>query len=119
MSGDDAAVTEVLESAPGARGVVVKRAINSRAVELLPLAAARRSIEDAVRDSVSGVTDVAPARQGPYRVQLRFRNVAYPEIATAFKEIELVAPDTVAFTRDTMPEAYRLIRVLYRFINPD
>ena len=119
VSGDDAAVTEVLESAPGARGVVVKRAINSRAVELLPLAAARRSIEDAVRDSVSGVTDVAPARQGPYRVQLRFRNVAYPEIATAFNEIELVAPDTVAFTRDTMPEAYRLIRVLYRFINPD
>ena len=24
-----------------------------------------------------------------------------------------------AFTRRTMPEAYRLIRVLYRFIDPD
>ena len=29
-----------------ARGVVVKRAINVRAVELKPLAAARREIED-------------------------------------------------------------------------
>jgi D-amino peptidase len=30
-----------------------------------------------------------------------------------------VAPDTVQFSRPTMPEAYRLIRVLYRFINTD
>ena len=50
---------------------------------------------------------------------MQFRNFTIPEVATAFGEIELVAPDTVAFSRTTMPEAYRLIRVLYRFINPD
>ena len=27
------------------------------------------------------------------------------------------APDTLAFQRDAMPEAYRLIRVLYRYVN--
>ena len=119
VSGDDAAVAEVLESAPGARGVVVKRAINSRAVESVALAEARDAIQRGARDGVAAATRMPPARTGPYRVQIRYRNVAYPEIATAFREIELVAPDTIAFTRDTMPDAYRLIRVLYRFINPD
>jgi D-amino peptidase len=119
VSGDDAAVAEVLESAPGARGVVVKRAINSRAVESVALAEARDAIQRGARDGVAAAAKAPPARLGPYRVQLRYRNVTYPEIATAFREIELVAPDTIAFTRDTMPDAYRLIRVLYRFINPD
>lgn len=119
VSGDDVAVAEVKESVPAVRGVVVKRAINVRAAELKPLAAARREIEEAARDGVAAARKSAPQRQGPYRVQLRYRNFTYPEVATAFREIELVAPDTIAFTRDTMPEAYRLIRVLYRFINPD
>jgi D-aminopeptidase len=29
------------------------------------------------------------------------------------------APDTIAFTSDSMAEAYTLIRLLYRYINPD
>ena len=118
VSGDDVAIGEVKESAPNARGVIVKRAINVRAVELKPLAQARREIQEAAKEGVAMAKKAAPVR-GPVRVQLRYRNFTYPEVATAFREIELVAPDTVAFTRETMPEAYRLIRVLYRFINPD
>jgi D-amino peptidase len=119
VTGDDVAVEEVRESAPSARAVVVKRAINVRAVELKPLAAARREIEEAVKAAVGDAKKPEPQRQASYRVQVRYRNFTYPEVASAFREIEVVAPDTVAFTRPTMPEAYRLIRVLYRFINPD
>jgi D-amino peptidase len=54
-----------------------------------------------------------------YKVRMQLRNFTIPEVATAFSEIHLVAPDTVEFSRATMPEAYRIIRVLYRFINPD
>lgn len=118
VSGDDAAVDEIKAVVPTIAAAVVKRAINSRAVELLPLPAAREAIQRAAREGVAGARKTPPVR-GPVRVQLSYRNVAYPEVATAFREIELVSPDTVAFTRDSMPEAYRLIRVLYRFINPD
>jgi D-amino peptidase len=86
---------------------------------LKPLASARREIEDAVKAAVAEAKKSSPQRQASYRVQVRYRNFTYPEVASAFREIEIVAPDTVAFTRPTMPEAYRLIRVLYRFINPD
>jgi D-amino peptidase len=119
VSGDDVAVAEVKESVPSVRGVVVKRAINVRAAEMKSLQTARREIQDAAREGVRTAKRGTPQRQGPFRVQMRYRNFTYPEVATAFREIEPVAPDTVAFTRDTMPEAYRLIRVLYRFINPD
>ncbi|MGE0041967.1 MAG: M55 family metallopeptidase [Vicinamibacterales bacterium] len=119
VSGDDVAVAQAKAVAPGAEGVVVKRAINSRAVELVPLGDARRAIEAGARAGVAAATRGTPERAGQYRVELAYNNVTYPEIATAFQEIELVAPDTVAFTRASMPEAYRMIRVLYRFINPD
>lgn len=119
VSGDDVAVAEVKESVPNVRMVAVKRAINVRAAELKPLAQARKEIETAAREGVSSASKGTPDRKGPYRVQMRYRNFTFPEVVTAFREIESIAPDTVAFTRDTMPDAYRLIRVLYRFINPD
>jgi D-amino peptidase len=119
VTGDDAAVAEVKESAPDARGVVVKRAINIRAVELEPLAKARTEIQRAARETVAAAKKPAPRRTGPFRVQMRFRNFAIPEVLAAFKEVEPVAPDTIAFTRETMPDAYRLIRVCYRFISAD
>lgn len=119
VTGDDTAVEEVRESVPGIRGVVVKRAINTRAVELVPLAAARKAIEDGAREAVAAAKKSPPQRQPAYRVQMRFRDVTIPEVASAFREMERPAPDTVAFTRDSMPDAYRLIRVLYRFISTD
>jgi D-amino peptidase len=119
VTGDDVAVEQVKESATSARGVVVKRAINVHAVELKPLQQARQEIQQAAREAVAAAKKPAPQRSGPFRVQMRFRNFTFAEVLTAFKEVESVAPDTVAFTRETMPEAYRLIRVCYRFISTD
>jgi D-amino peptidase len=119
VTGDDVAVAEVKESAPGARGVVVKRAINMRAVELRPLQQARQDIQQAARDATASAKKQAPQRAGPYRVQMRFRNMTIPEVLTAFSEVQSPAPDTAVFSRETMPEAYRLIRVFYRFISTD
>jgi D-amino peptidase len=104
---------------PGIRGIVVKRAINVRAVELRPLADARRDIQAGVREGVQGAKKAAPQRLASYQVRMQFRNFTIPEVAAAFGEMTLAAPDAVQFTRPTMPEAYRLIRVLYRFINTD
>jgi D-amino peptidase len=119
VSGDDAAVEEVKGVVPGIRGIVVKRAINVRAVELRPLADARRDIQAGVLEGVQGAKRAAPQRLASYQVRMQFRNFTIPEVASAFSEMTLAAPDAVQFTRSSMPEAYRLIRVLYRFINTD
>lgn len=119
VTGDDVAVAQVREVATEARGVVVKRAINVRASELKPLPAARQEIQAAAREAVAGARKRPPERGGPYRVQMRFRNTLIPEVAEAFPTLERPAPDTLAFSAETMPAAYRLVRVLYRFINPE
>lgn len=117
VTGDDTAVEEVKAIAPGVKGVTVKRAINTRAVEMLPLAEARRLIEAGAKEAVAAAKKPAPVRKGPYRVSMQFRDVTIPEVMSAFKEMARPAPDTLAFERDAMPDAYRLIRVLYRYVN--
>jgi D-amino peptidase len=119
VTGDDVAVEQQKETAPGARGVVVKRAINTRAVELRPLADTRREIQSVAKESVASVTKPARERLSAYTVRMEFRDPTIPEVSTAFREVRSVSPHAVEFTRETMPEAYRLIRVLYRFINTD
>ena len=117
VTGDDTAVEEVQALVPGVKGVTVKRAINTRAVEMLPLAEARRLIEAGAKEAVAAAKKPAPVRKGPYRVTMQFRDVTIPEVMSAFQELARPAPDTLAFQRDAMPEAYRLIRVLYRYVN--
>jgi D-amino peptidase len=119
VTGDDVAVAQVKEVATSARGVVVKRAINVRAAELKSVREARKEIEAAAREAVASARKEAAKRPSPVRVRLRYRNFTYPEIAEAFPTIKRVDPETIEFTAETMPAAYRLIRVLYRFINPD
>ena len=119
VTGDDVAVAEQRETVPEVRGVVVKRAINSRAVELRPLVDTRREIQEAAKAAVAGAKRVPRERLAQYTVRMELRDPTIPEVAAAFQEIRLVNPTTVEFTRATMPEAYRLIRVLYRFINTD
>lgn len=119
VTGDDVAIEQQKATAPDVRGVIVKRAINTRAVELLPLVEARRNIQQTARDAVAGARKGRPERLAQYTVRMTFPNPNIPEVVTAFREVKLVTPTTVEFSRESMPDAYRLIRVLYRFINPD
>jgi len=119
VTGDDVAIEEQKATVPNVRGVVVKRAINSRAVELRPLVDTRREIELAAKESVASAKKAPPVRLAQYTVRMAFRDPTIPEVAAAFREVTLVTPTSVEFTRDAMPDAYRLIRVLYRFINTD
>lgn len=98
--------------------MATERALNARAVEMRSPEAAHQEIEAAARDAVAAANASEPVREGAYRVELQFTNSLVPEIAVAFPSIERPAADTVRFSVPAMPDAYRLIRVLYRFIDP-
>jgi D-amino peptidase len=119
VTGDDVATEQVHQVATNARVVVVKRAINSRAMELMPLVRVHEEIQTAAREAVAAARKFPPQRSAAYRVEMQFNNTLIPEIAEAFPGVERPAPDTVTFTRDTMPAAYRELRVMYRYINPN
>ena len=119
VTGDDVAVKQVAEIATSAKTVAVKRAINPRAVELRAFKDAHADIERAARDGVAGAKKFPPRRDASYRVEVQFQDIAIPEVAENLPAMQRPAPDTIAFTQDTMPKAYTLIRLLYRYINPD
>lgn len=119
VTGDDVAVTQVAAVAKGTRTVAVKRAINPRAAELRPLDDARREIETAAREAVARAKKGSPQRDATYKVEVQFQDLAIPEVAENLPGMQRPAPDTIAFAADTMPRAYSLIRLLYRYINPD
>jgi D-amino peptidase len=119
VTGDDVAVKQVAAIATGVRSVVVKRAINQRAVELRPLEEVHREIEAAAKEVVAGARRAAPKRESAYSVEVQFQDTYIPEVAESLPGMRRPAPDTIAFSADTMPRAYTLIRLLYRYINPD
>jgi D-amino peptidase len=119
VTGDDVAVKQVAELATSAKTVAVKRAINPRAVELRPFAAVHREIEEAAFLGVRDAKKFTPQRAATYEVEVQFNDVAIPEVAQSLPTLRRPAPDTIAFTADSMPKAYTLIRLLYRYINPD
>ena len=119
ITGDDVAVAQVREVATGARGVVVKKAINTRSVELRPLALARKDIQETARQAVAGARKIPPQRSGPFRWVVRFKATLIPDVAEAIPTIERTAPDTLAFSSDSMPASFRLFRLLYRYVSPD
>jgi D-amino peptidase len=119
VTGDDVAVKQVTAVATDARGVIVKRAINSRAVELRPFEEVHREIATAAAGAVAKARRFPPRREASYDVEVRFRETFIPQIAESLPGMRRPAPDTISFTAESMPHAYTLIRLLYRYINPD
>jgi D-amino peptidase len=119
VTGDDVAVKQVGAVATQAKTVIVKRAINPRAVELRPFADVHKEIEAAARDGVAGARKIAPKKEAAYKVEVQFRDTLIPEVAENLPGMQRPSPDTIAFTADSMPRAYTLIRLLYRYINPE
>jgi len=119
VTGDDVAVKQVAETATSAKTVAVKRAINPRAVELRPFAVVHQEIEEAAFAGTRDARKFAPRRAQSYQVEIQFQELAIPEVAQSIPTMSRPAADTIAFTTDSMPKAYTLIRLLYRYINPD
>ena len=119
VTGDDVAVKQVGEVATSAKLVAVKRAINPRAVELRPFKDAHADIERAAAEGVKIARKFAPQRAVTYKIEMQFNEIAIPEVAESLPGMHRSSPDTIAFTAETMPKAYTLIRLLYRYINPD
>jgi D-amino peptidase len=119
VTGDDVAVKQVAETAAGVRTVAVKRAINPRAAALRALDDVHKEIEAAARDGVASAKKFSPRRESAYKVEVQLRETLTPEVAEVLPGMTRPAPDTIAFEIDSMPRAYSLIRVLYRFIVPE
>jgi D-amino peptidase len=117
VAGDSAFVAQFTKTVP-AEGVVTKHAVTPQSARLLhPRAVHERLVAGAGR-ALDGRASAKPwVIAKPVRVRLRLSDITVPQILQAIPGVRQVDGYTVEVTVPTMAEAYRLIRLMYRFVS--
>ncbi|MCG8469664.1 MAG: M55 family metallopeptidase [Gemmatimonadetes bacterium] len=101
-----------------ARAVVSKRAVTARAAHLRPPAEVHAELEREARAAMLELDRHEPWLVGaPYTVEMTVRSTAHVDVAVAIPGVERVDSNTLRFTEPDVSIAYKLIRVLYRFLS--
>jgi D-amino peptidase len=110
ISGDDAAVAELVALVPGVAGAVVKHAIGFHAAETLTPEAAQAVIREAVRQGVERRAQVRPYRlAAPYRLDLGFKNYRAAEILAYLPIVERTSSHGIRYSAGSLPDVARFL----------
>jgi D-amino peptidase len=119
ITGDDAAVAELLAIVPGAAGAVVKHAIGFHSATTRTPDAAQAMIRDAVRDGIERRREIAPyAISAPYRLDVHFKHYRAAEILGYLPIVERTTSHSIRFRADRMPDIARFLAFIGAY-NPD
>jgi D-amino peptidase len=117
-SGDSVFAAQFAALIPGVHTVITKVAVTPNAAHLVHPTVVHQRLADGVRRALDGLPAARPWDVGtPVRVRLRLADITTPQILTAVPGVEQVDGYTVAFTAPDMDAAYRMIRLMYRFIS--
>lgn len=103
---------------PGVVGVAVKTGIWDRAVTTMSPDSAQAAIQRGVERALRGTLTRPPTVTRPVAVELEYCTAIYAEVAEGIPGVRRQGYSTVGFTTPDYPAAYRLIRVLYRHLQP-
>lgn len=116
-AGDSAFTVEIRALVP-TRTVATKVAIGSSVARLLHPDTVRVRLTGAVRAALDDLGNARPLRPSePVTVRLRFDGTTRPDILEAIPGVRRVDGYTVEFQSPTMADAYKLIRLMYRYVN--
>ena len=110
ISGDDAAVAELISIVPRAAGAVVKEAIGFHAAITRTPEAAQALIEEAVRTGLARRAEIQPfALNGPYRLDLSFKNYRAAEILGYLPIVERTDAHSIRYTATSILDIARFL----------
>ena len=113
ISGDEAAVGELLALVPGAASAVVKQSVGFHAAASRTPAAAQVMIREAVRAGVARRGEIRPYRlQAPYRLDLGFKSYRAPEVLAYLPIVQRTTAHTIRYVAGSMPEVARFLSFL-------
>lgn len=116
-SGDSAFIAQFTATVP-AEGVVTKTAVTPQSARLRHPERVREDLAAAVGRALSRPAKAMPPRGGaPVHVRLRLADPTRPQILQAIPGVRQIDGYTVEFEAPGMADAYRLIRLMYRFIS--
>jgi len=108
ISGDDAYVKEVKETLPEVEAVVVKRAVDRFAAELLHPTVVAEQIREKAEAAIQKAKSIKPLEiSGPVTFEIQFKGPQQAKMTTTLPTVEAVDPKTIRFTCDDMVTAYK------------
>jgi D-amino peptidase len=118
-AGDSAAMEQLARATQGsAELVTTKHAITPMSARLIHPHVIRDRLTAATTRALGRIGSAKPMRLStPIRVRLQLSDVTTPQILQAIPGVQQVDGYTVEFTARNMADAYRLIRLMYRFIS--
>ena len=119
LAAGDSAAMEQIGKSTGAETVTTKYAITPMSARLIHPQVVRERLGEATKRALGklGSSGPKPMRiTQPVRVRLQLADVTTPQILEAIPGVKQVDGYTVEFTAPTMAHAYRLIRLMYRFV---
>jgi D-amino peptidase len=118
LASGDSVFTEQFASLLPTRTVSTKVALTPSAARLVHPTVIHERLAAAATEALADLPAARAWRVGsPVRVRLRLADVTTPQILEAVPGVRQVDGFTVEFTASTMDEAYRLIRLMYRFVS--
>lgn len=110
ISGDDAAVAELLKLVPGATGAVVKEAIGFHAATTRTPEAAQKLIRDAVRTGVERRATIRPTRLvGPYTLEVSFKHYRAAELLAYLPIVERTTAHSIRYRSASLLDIARFL----------
>jgi D-amino peptidase len=117
VSGDSVAVDQIARKT-GAEAVTTKHAVTPQSARLIHPQVVRERLAAATTRTLARLGTARPMRVStPVKVKLQLSDVTTPQILQAIPGVRQVEGYSVEFTSETVADAYRLIRLMYRFIS--
>ena len=117
MAAGDSAFVDQFTRTVRVEAVTTKYAVTPQAARLLHPQVVRERLVAAAGRALAGRQNAKPWVIGkPVRVRLRLSDNTVTQILQAIPGVKQVDGFTVEFTAPTMADAYRLIRLMYRFV---
>lgn len=120
VAGDEAATRELGALVDGEM-VATKTAETPSSARLVHPERVHEELREAVGRALDGIEDGAFTAWDvgtPVRIRMRFASTTHVEVLQAIPGMSKVDGFTVAYTAVDADEAYRLIRLMYRFVTP-
>lgn len=97
--------------------VVTKTAVTPESARLRHPERVRQDLAAATRTALASIGSATPWRiEAPVEVRIRFADITRSQILEAIPGVRQIDGYTIAFTAANMADAYRLIRLMYRFV---
>ena len=117
VAAGDATFAEQFSALVQTHAVTTKKAVGYQVAELLHPEVVRERLRTATHEALADLESATPLRvSDPIRIRIRFASTTRPDVLEAIPGVRRVDGYTVEYDANNMTEAYKLIRLMYRYV---